>query len=81
MGVQIKLAVVERTSVLFDGKRNEIIAYRLDNGFAAKWVCATCGSKGELPKAPSDSILQAFNDAKIRFYKHCERMHQVSENR
>ena len=81
MGVQIKLAVVARTSVLWDGKRNEITAYRLGDGFAAKWKCSKCGCKGAMPKVPGDSILSAFTSAKAKFYKHYERMHHGGENR
>jgi hypothetical protein len=76
MATKTKSAQVANTAVLINGKRNEVSAYRLGDGFAAKWNCANCGKAGAISKARSDSILQAFSQAKARVYRHYERMHE-----
>jgi hypothetical protein len=76
MRTQTKLARVAHTAVMVDGKRNEISAYRLGDGVAAKWRCAKCGRTAAMPKPKSDSILDALVEAKSRIYRHYERMHE-----
>ena len=75
MEQQTKSALVARTAVLIDGIRHEISAFTLGKGFSAKWHCGVCGKEGTMPMG-STSVLEAFNRAKSRIYKHYERSHE-----